>query len=439
MRVRSGVVRLDVVGKNSLILGRVLTSLLIISIYLGNIGGCGGGGNEPVPPEVEEFTLFMNVTQIELSDGFGSPCPESSAVLELQLELVDEQVSGQATLIGFGMMGNATELSGLVEGESIVIDAFSVSVDDGRPVDISFPSGPSEINLSFDRFTGTLIYAGPDQMTFTLEVEASGSVGEVKDGDIPICSGNFTMKRSAEDCLPYLFVPYINGCIAESIAKLCEPLWCDATVPIIETVEISFSSEANRFSLDNLEFEQTSITFDEPEFFPMVPIDGISLDGVTFLFTVGGEPSEDAVIGSGVGNTPLMSPPMIEGSTSGLVTLVFDPLVKGTLAFDFALSTANQFVPVAVSVTPFDESGQSFFTTKTASASAPGGEFLFPEGTLEMELPALDAIGVLGGPGSEVISCDTIQGPASPPVRYVSGSWFLVTSDGEIGEEISCH
>jgi hypothetical protein len=47
--MRKGKVTLDVVGNKRLFVSTLLTSLLIISIYLANLSGCGGGGNEPIP------------------------------------------------------------------------------------------------------------------------------------------------------------------------------------------------------------------------------------------------------------------------------------------------------------------------------------------------------------------------------------------------------
>jgi hypothetical protein len=229
--MRKGKVRLDVVSKKRLLLSTVLASLLIIYIYLGNIGGCGGGGNESIPPEVQEFTLFMGLSQIELSDGFESPCPKSSADLELQLKLVGEKVSGEARLIGFGMLGNATELSGVVEDGSITIEPFSVNVNDGRPIEAPLRSGPSSISFIFHSFIGMLIGADYDQTTHTLELDVSGRVSEIEGGDAIICDGDFTMVRIADDCIPETFFAH-SDCLAESISKACNFVTGCATAPV---------------------------------------------------------------------------------------------------------------------------------------------------------------------------------------------------------------
>jgi len=151
-------------------------------------------------------------------------------------------------------------------------------------------------------------------------------------------------------------------------------------VTTIQMAEISFAASLfGRFALDNLTFNPT-LTFDEPEFTPAGPIDGKTVQGVTFMFDIGGMPSDDAAVGLSLGpeDTPLLTPPLIEGDDAGVLTLIFDPTV-GSVSFDFSLSDIVD-IPDAATIRIFDEMGE-LIDTASADASVPPG-FLFPEGTL---------------------------------------------------------
>jgi len=147
----------------------------------------------------------------------------------------------------------------------------------------------------------------------------------------------------------------------------------------ITIAEISFAS-AFRFALDNLTFNPV-LTFDEPQFSPPGPIDGKTVQGVTFSFTVEGIPSTDAAVGLNPGpeDTPLITPPNIEGDAAGLLTLIFDPPVS-SVSFDFALNSSDEDILDGATISIFDESN-NLLGTASADAIVPQG-FIFPEGTL---------------------------------------------------------
>jgi hypothetical protein len=217
--MRKGKGGLDVVGKKSLILSTLLTSLLIISIYLGNIGGCGGGGNEPMPPEIQEFTLYVSLWQIELSDGVGTACPKPVSDLVLKLTTTGDEVFGEANLMNTIMLGPIINIGGVVEDGLIVIDPFSVNVD-WIPRTGSQISEPSAISFSFDSFVGNLFPADNEITTDRMDVIASGHVSEIGEGDVIICDGDFTMERVADGCVPSSFFPH-SDCLAKSISQAC--------------------------------------------------------------------------------------------------------------------------------------------------------------------------------------------------------------------------
>ena len=97
----------------------------------------------------------------------------------------------------------------------------------------------------------------------------------------------------------------------------------------------------------------TTITFSE---LPAGPVNGLSVGGVTFGFTINGLASSDATFGStaGPGPTPFNSPPHLEGSTLGLLMLDFaSPIVF--LQFGSHLSIESD-VTSALGVQLYDSS-----------------------------------------------------------------------------------
>jgi hypothetical protein len=79
------------------------------------------------------------------------------------------------------------------------------------------------------------------------------------------------------------------------------------------------------------------------------PIDGQTINGVTFHFTVAGLPSNNATIDAGPGNTNNITVANIEGSpnASSVLSLSF-PTPENRLGFGYAISTT---VPVADATT----------------------------------------------------------------------------------------
>src|SRR5712692_2441328 len=80
---------------------------------------------------------------------------------------------------------------------------------------------------------------------------------------------------------------------------------------------------------------QVTLVFDE---LPFQPVNGVSILGVTFGFTIDGVPSTDANYNSGgPGQITYVQDPSLEGNASGILILDFDvptPLVQ----FGVALS-----------------------------------------------------------------------------------------------------
>lgn len=118
---------------------------------------------------------------------------------------------------------------------------------------------------------------------------------------------------------------------------------------IIDPNEIA----APRFALDNLAIGSTTLNFSEVA---TQPVDGLTVNGITFTFTVGGFTSLDALYNtaSGPGTTALFQPPNLEGDASGILRLDF-ATPTSSLSFDFGLFSVG-FVGVGGTVQIFDPS-----------------------------------------------------------------------------------
>ncbi len=95
-----------------------------------------------------------------------------------------------------------------------------------------------------------------------------------------------------------------------------------------------------------------TLTFDE---LPTQPVDGLSYNGITFGFKVGGSPSTDAIYnGIGPGNLTYLQDPSLEGTTAGILTLDFSTPTD-QLEFGVALNSYNP-VTMAYVVRLYDSS-----------------------------------------------------------------------------------
>jgi len=82
----------------------------------------------------------------------------------------------------------------------------------------------------------------------------------------------------------------------------------------------------------------TTLTFDE---LPTQSVDGLSYNGVTFGFDVGGNPSADATYNAiGPGTLTYLQDPTLEGTTAGILSLDF-ATPTNLLQFGVALNSYN--------------------------------------------------------------------------------------------------
>ena len=137
----------------------------------------------------------------------------------------------------------------------------------------------------------------------------------------------------------------------------------------------------DRFALDNLIGADTNIDFGE---LPITPVDGLTFDGVTFGFAVGGGPSADAEFGGlDLGPFPFnnLDGLALEGDAAGILTLDF-AIPTSFLSFGIALNgTVPSPVPGAT-VSLFD-AADGLIGVFTIDVSE---EQLFPEGQFSFEV-----------------------------------------------------
>lgn len=87
-----------------------------------------------------------------------------------------------------------------------------------------------------------------------------------------------------------------------------------AATTLIFTLAIVAPSAANPRPLTTLDFTEV----------PRQPVDGLSLQGVSFAFSIGGVPSTDANYNSGgPGNITYVQDPSLEGNAKGTLTITF--------------------------------------------------------------------------------------------------------------------
>jgi PEP-CTERM motif len=101
------------------------------------------------------------------------------------------------------------------------------------------------------------------------------------------------------------------------------------------------------------------------------PANGVSIAGLTFGFTIGGKPSEQAVYGASLpGSTTNVSPPALVGSTQGVLTLNFAQATN-FLSFGVAFNSFNTLDP-GLTVQLFDGSLNPLgtFTVRTLSTTS---------------------------------------------------------------------
>jgi hypothetical protein len=402
----------------------ISVSLLFVIIAFATIGGCGGGGDGDGGGE---FAGETNCSDKVDNDGDGEvdcadidcildpACPECQEIVAILCDradecgfvLVDECVADYVfNDLGFDcreFLAGAFTDECMEDMDNFDCDAFGNS---GLPTFRVYDDLPDSCG---DEFIVPELQVPPGACE-DFFVAICDRVVECDIGTFDECLLEllfFFEEVAGIDCSNVFEGDTLDECIEDLDDFDCD-LIGDAIVPdscigvlvgngdvegLISRAEISFAS-AERFALDNLAFNPL-LTFDEPEFSPAGPINGKTVQGVTFSFTVDGAISTDAAVGlsTGPGITPLLTPPIIEGDAEGLLVLIFDPPVN-SVSFDFSLGTSGfDDIPDGATIRIFDET-DNLLGTASADAIVPQG-FLFHEGTLGINSDGqkLNAIG----------------------------------------------
>ena len=122
------------------------------------------------------------------------------------------------------------------------------------------------------------------------------------------------------------------------------------------------------FTAPQLFAEPVTLTFSE---LTARPVNGVSIAGLTFGFTINGKASDQAVFGASLpGSTTNVSPPALVGSTQGVLTLNFAQATD-FLRFGIAFNSFNTLDP-GLTVQLFDGSLSLIgsFTLRTLSTTS---------------------------------------------------------------------
>lgn len=182
-----------------------------------------------------------------------------------------------------------------------------------------------------------------------------------------------------------------------------------------------------------------TLEFDEV---PFQPVDGLTVEGVTFGYTVGGVPSGDARYNAfGPGPGPFVQCPCMEGGTSGTLTITFDEPTQ-VVEFGAALSTGGSLA-TGFTVDVIAPNGKSRGVFPVATSPAPGftgAQFTYDGGPVEQLVVtfnsgaaarfAIDNLSYLGGASGPMATGSghrvDLRG-ANPDFRNFS---FVAHSDG---------
>jgi hypothetical protein len=135
----------------------------------------------------------------------------------------------------------------------------------------------------------------------------------------------------------------------------------------------------------------TTLVFDE---LPFQPVNGVSIAGVTFGFTLNGHPFNDANYNSfGPDPGPFVQCPCLEGNTRGTLTITFD---KPTTIVEFGVGLSTT-VPLATGFTVdvIGPSGKSRGVFPVATSPAPtftGAEFSYNGAAVSEVVVTFDSV-----------------------------------------------
>jgi hypothetical protein len=135
-----------------------------------------------------------------------------------------------------------------------------------------------------------------------------------------------------------------------------------------------------------------------------VPVDGVTIGGVLLNFSVGGSPSNDAIIDGGPGHTNHITVANIEGPSTGVLSLLF-PSLQNRIGYGFAVLAIGNVANVTT-IEVFDAANMSLGSLSFNGVPDPN----FPGGFagLESTVPFLRAE-VRWSPQTEAFAFDNLR------------------------------
>lgn len=144
------------------------------------------------------------------------------------------------------------------------------------------------------------------------------------------------------------------------------------------------------------------------------PVNGVSIAGVTFGFSINGKASDDAIYNaSGPGNTNFIKAPALVGDTQGVLTLDF-VTATDRLAFAIAFDSFNTLT-AGCSVTLFDASLKPITTINVRTLSTT----TFTEGLFSVAGLAISRAVITFNPNVSTFALDNLTVNVPEPASLI--------------------
>ncbi len=319
---------------------------------------------------------------------FGDLLNEADETFRLTLSNPVNATLGQAQGVGTILnddpvpalsIGNASQSEGSPGATNLVFNV-NLSAASGQTVTVSYATaaGTAIAPSDYEAKSGLLTFApGTTLQTITIRVQGDWLVEPNETFFVNLSAPSRATLATAQGVGTIL-----NDDVLPSVTSL-SPAPNATDVSVGTTVNAAFSRLMNAAFVNPATFRLVSspaaakiITFDE---IPNVPIDGLTLNGVGFAFTIEGAPSTDAWFSSVEGPdqggdlTEFLDLHTIEGSASGVVTLDFVEPVR-FLQFGAAIDADDPVSP-GFSVQLLDPSLMPMFSQDVNAAPRPGFGF----------------------------------------------------------------
>lgn len=210
---------------------KFIASIVIVGISILLLVSCGGGdGNANGEGELTAYDVIIVLQEQSNFEGPGD-CP-NIANLKLSLLINEDNISGFAELIEFGIIGSPRDVSGSIHDSSFSLNPFSISISEYVPEEP--PPGvivrPGYLTLNLVSFEGTFLDGDIEMPSHVITGIVSGDVSFSAAGGPDCIGAQFTGEfegeaRTPTGCLSiseYTSVSEYWACPAVAISSLCD-------------------------------------------------------------------------------------------------------------------------------------------------------------------------------------------------------------------------